>query len=66
MEIWIARDNTTVGITSIFTDKRPVLDSAGIWYQPDGGNCQSLYDFMFPEINRGECIELVVRSITLL
>ena len=62
MKVWIARDKTTAGITSIFTDKMPVLDSTGIWYQPDGGNCQSLYDFIFPEINKGECIELVIKD----
>ena len=62
MKVWIARDKTMAGITSIFADIMPVLDSTGIWYQPDGGNCQSLYDFIFPEIDKGECIELVIKD----
>lgn len=62
MGIYIAKDNTRAEITSIFTGEKPVIDNTGIWHQPNGGNCQSLYSFMFPDIKKGECKELTIKE----
>ena len=65
MKIWIAKDNTSAALTTIFTGSKPVLDSEGFWWQPNEGNCQSLYDFMFPDIKKGECKEFLINDIYL-